>query len=748
MRSSSRWIALAAIMVTASACVSSPDSPPTPTLPPLAVTTIVPVSPETVAGQFLAEWEADDYAGMYALLTPLTQDAITPEDFAARYQSVADTLTLTALKTQILSVLTQGHKSQVTLRVTFTTALYADLIREPTLEMHLEGNRWGVAWTDAAILPELAGGNTLFTDYKMPGRANIYDRNARALVAQTEAVAVGVIPGQITDEAALLDALAPLLDLRPEEIQAKYASAGSDWYVPLGEVSAADVQANYATLSSLGGLVLNTVRIRFHPDGSLAPQVLGYLAPLSPENLAAFKAKGYPADARVGAAGLEQSQEPFLAGKPGGTLYVISPAGQMVATLVEARAAPAQAVYTTFDRDLQKAAQRALGDFTGAIVVMNPQTGEILALVSTPGYDNNLFDPANPNAILLPSILNDSRRPLLNRATQGQYPLGSVFKIVTMATALEAGGYTPDSRLNCTYAWIGLGPDYVKYDWKEEGHGVLTLMDGLIESCDTWFYDIGLNLDRLDPTLLPRFARTFGLGAPTGLGVIPEEAGLVPDPDWKLRATGVNWWPGDSVNLAIGQGDLLVTPLQVTRMLAAIANGGTLYRPQLVHHIAPPGEAPTIELKPEAIGQLPISSDNLAAIQEALVGVTSSRNGTARHRFLGLGIPVAGKTGTAEAPGAASLPHSWFVGYTLAKRQDKPDIAIVVLVENAGEGSAVAAPIFRRIVEEYFFGQPYTLYPWETEIGVPATATETPAPAETQAEWPTPTPAEWPTPAP
>ncbi len=183
-------------------------------------------------------------------------------------------------------------------------------------------------------------------------------------------------------------------------------------------------------------------------------------------------------------------------------------------------------------------------------------------------------------------------------------------------------------------------------------------------------------------------------------------------------------------------------------MLAAIANGGTLYRPQLIHHIAPPGEAPTFELKSEVASQLPFSPDNLAAIQQALVGVTSKRNGTARHRFLGLGIPVAGKTGTAEAPGAASLPHSWFVGYTLAKRQDKPDIAIVVLVENAGEGSAVAAPIFRRIVEEYFFGRANTLYPWKTEIGVPATATETPAPTETQAEWPTPTPAESPTPAP
>jgi penicillin-binding protein 2 len=171
---------------------------------------------------------------------------------------------------------------------------------------------------------------------------------------------------------------------------------------------------------------------------------------------------------------------------------------------------------------------------------------------------------------------------------------------------------------------------------------------------------------------------------------------------------------------------VLATPLQIAQMMAAIRNGGTLYRPQLVHHIAPPGGAPTYEFKPIVNGKLPVTPEQLSLLQEGLRDVTSIPGGTARHRFLNLEIPVAGKTGTAEDPGSGGPPHAWFVGYTEANRPDKPDIVIVVVVENKGEGSEFAAPIFRRIVEIYFFGQPLTLYDWEAEFSVPATPTPTP----------------------
>jgi penicillin-binding protein 2 len=719
-----------ATILTPTSDLATPISPSPTFSPPMVLTTTpaAPPAPDVTASQFMASWEAGDYAAMYELLTPLTQASLEAETFRERYQAAAQALTLQGLSAQLLAALSEDHRATVAFRVTFETALYGDLVRDNTLELHLEQGRWRVAWTEAAILPELAGGNTLYTDYEQPGRGNLYDRNAKALAAQTEAVAVGLIPGQVVDGDALANTLAPLLGLRPEEIHARSASAQLDWYVPLGELAAEEFQANAAVLNGLPGVVLTPYPTRYYVDGGLAAQALGYLAPLTPENLAAYLAQGYPPDARVGAAGLERSQQAALAGGTGGTLYVFSPAGQLVSILAEAATEPAQAVVTTLDRELQRAAQLALGDFAGAIVALNPETGEILAMVSQPSYDNNLFDPANPNAGLLSEVLADTREPLLNRATQGQYPLGSVFKIVTMAAALESGQYTRDSRLDCTYAWAGLGPDAVRYDWKEGGHGVLSLLDGLVESCDTWFYEIGLNLDGADSGQLPAMARAFGLGQPTGVDAIPEVAGLVPDPAWKLTERAEAWWAGDAVNLAIGQGDLLVTPLQVARLLAAVANGGRLYRPQLIHHIGSTGSQPGFTFGPEVQGTLPIAPATLATLQEGLLGVTSWRNGTARNRFLGLSVPVAGKTGTAQAPGETSLPHSWFAGYTLAGQGDKSDLVIVVLAENAGEGSAIAAPIFRRVVEQYFLGRAYTLYPWEVELGVVATPEPGPSP--------------------
>jgi len=732
-----RWTFVLVLAVSACAPPEATPDSLTPTLPPPRITTALPDPPEVVAQRFLKAWEAGDTLTMYGQLSPAGQGAMNLEAFRDRYRTVSDALGATRVQAVLLDTTTEGRRSQVAFRVTFTTALHGGLTRESSLTLSFRDGRWSVDWSQAAILPELEGGNTLYVDHQLPERGSLYDRSGRALVAVSDWVAVGVVPGQMTEGSALVDRLAPLLGLKPEVIEARIASAQSDWYVPLGEFPVGEAQPNLDGLSDLAGVVATPLRTRYY-FGGLAPQALGYLAPLSPETLAAYTVRGYPGDARVGAAGLEQTQEARLSGRPGGAVYLVSPGGEIITRLVEAPVTSAEDVYTTLDFELQQAAQAALGDLVGAIVVLQPETGEVLALASTPGYDSNLFDPANPNSVMLPAVLGDARRPLFNRVTQGQYPLGSVFKIVTMAAALETGGYTPESQLDCTYEWTGLGPDYPKYDWKEAGHGVLTLVEGLIESCDTWFYDLGLALDGRDPALLPQFARAFGLGAPAGLVDLPDAPGLVPDPDWKLKATGVPWWPGDAVNLAIGQGDLLVTPLQVARLVAAVANGGTLYRPQLVHHVAPPDGPPSFEFSPEADGQLPISGETLAALQTALLGVTQHPKGTAFQRFRGLGIPVAGKTGTAQAPGATSLPHSWFAGYTLADRRDRPDIAIAVLVENAGEGSAVAAPIFRRLVETYFEGRPRTRFPWESAIGVPAEPKSTPTPDFAASETPPP----------
>jgi penicillin-binding protein 2 len=337
-----------------------------------------------------------------------------------------------------------------------------------------------------------------------------------------------------------------------------------------------------------------------------------------------------------------------------------------------------------------------LAGTVGAIVALDPNSGQILAMVSWPTFDPNAF-VSGLSSEEWQTLANDPGRPLVNRAVQGAYPPGSVFKIVTMAAALEAGGFTPRSTFTCTGLWEGLGPDWPKTCWVETGHGQINLIQALIVSCDVAFYDIGLALHNLDSGLLPDYARQFGLGSPTGLEGLDEATGLVPDDAWKTTALGEGLIPGDSVNVAIGQGYLLTTPLQIAHMLAAVANGGTIYQPQILLKVAASSEEPEEFFAPQIIGQLPVSPEHLAAIQEGLVGVVASPYGTAHEAFQGLEVSVAGKTGTAET--GTGEPHAWFAGYAPA---DAPQIAVAVIVEYGGDGAKVAAPIFRQVIEAFF----------------------------------------------
>jgi penicillin-binding protein 2 len=705
---------------------------PVPTLtPPPPTPTLTTPDPEGTATTFLDAWVKGDYTAMYSLLSPLSQDAISLADFTARYESVARVSTLKSLEAKILNVLKSGARAQASYIVTFHTAVVGDIPRQTEMPLVYENGRWQISWTDAMILPELKDGGTLVMDYAKPARANIYDREGLGLAVQGQGkiVIVGVQPGLIKDESAVLTALSNLLGVQPGVLKDKYAAVPADWYVPLGEASAADVQANYATLAALAGVFMTASNTRDYPFNGVAAHVVGYMGAIPPEQLATYEANGYTGDERVGIGGLEAWGEPYLAGQRGGKLRVVSPGGQTTG-LAESQPQPAQAIYTTLDRAFQMAVQDALGNFHGAAIVLNPETGEILALASNPTFDPNVFEAAGRDANALAAILDDPHKPLLNRATQGTYPPGSVFKVPMMGAALMSGLYTRNTIYNCTGKWDLLGPSAIKYDWTVtfgvKPHGKIDLVQSLAFSCDTYYYTVAYNLYQQNPDYMSQVARQFGLGEFTQIGQVAEAKGLIPDPAWKLSAYGEPWTPGDSVNMGIGQGYVLVTPLQIAQMMAAIRNGGTLYRPQIVQRIAPPDGAASFQFQPIVNGKLPLTAEQLALIQEGLQDVTTLPRGTARQRFLGLEVPVAGKTGTAEDPGAGGAPHAWFAGYTQANRQDKPDIVIVVVVENIGEGAEYAAPIFRRIVEIYFKGRAYTLYPWETEFGGEATPTPTP----------------------
>ena len=696
---------------------SQPGQQPTSPLPtPVIVTTRVP-DPESAASVFLDAWKIEDYPKMYSLLTPISKDAISLEDFVNKYSDTAINLSLQTIEYSILSSLTNPTTSQVAFRIVYKTVLLGDISRDMTMFLSQDKGYWLVQWEDGLILPELKGGNRLSLDYNIPARGNIYDRNEKAIAAQTDAVALGVIPAFILPEYedAVISILNKLTGIPAPWIRSQYFGT-ENFYINVGETTADSYNQYSGALAQYSGVDVTPYNTRFYYDGGVAPQTIGYVQLVPAEDLDEFRRKGYLGDEKVGVSGLEKWGEEYLAGKHGGNLYVIGPDGQIVTRMASAEPGASQSIYTTLDKDLQIGAQNAMAGFTGAAVVLERDTGRILAIVSVPGYDPNLFDPFNANFQFLGNMLSNPQQPLVNRATQGQYPLGSVFKIITMAAALESEQFKKESTYNCTHEFTELA-GITLYDWTYEKElppsGLLDLQGALMRSCNPWFWHIGLNLYQIGlPNAVPDMTRAFGLGTATGIGQIAEGSGNVPDPASE----------GDATQLAIGQGELLVTPLQVAHFIAAIGNGGTLYRPQIIEKITPPIGDPTLVFTPESQGKLPISAENLTIIQEAMYSVIENERGTAYRTFVNMGIPIYAKTGTAQNnPG--EKPHAWFAGYTDAQNPDKPDIAIAVLVENQGEGSDWAAPIFRRIVELYFSGQIGRRYPWESTYYITATPT-------------------------
>jgi penicillin-binding protein 2 len=703
-----------------------PTKTPTPTTSPTATlgnveynVTPAPDS-QSAAQEFLQAWQDEDYSKMYSMLTSLSQDAISETDFKSRYSEVAVNLTLKNIDFNVLSSLTNPTSSQVSYQVTFHTTLMGDITPDSmVMNLSLNNGAWQVAWDDGMIMPALKGGNVLRLDYEVPSRGNIYDRNGHAIVAQTDAVALGVVPGEIdaNQEGTLLRELSLLTGFDQTYIQGLYEYAGANWYVAIGEASAEEVAAEEATLDTLSGLRMNPFRSRYYYDGGVASQTIGFVQPIGAEELETYERQGYYIGQKVGKDGLELWGESYLAGTNGATLYVTDSAGQIITRLAHTDPIPSQSIYTTLDKDLQNKLQKTLGDNIGAIVVMEKSTGKVLAMVSNPSFDPNLFEPDNYNSSELANLLSDTNYPMYNRADQGLYPLGSVFKIITMAAALESGLYTANTTYDCGLTFTELSGTTL-YDWTYEhevaASGLLTLPEGLMRSCNPYFWHIGLDLYNQGlTTAVSDMARAFGLGSVTGFE-LPEKAGNIPDAESQ----------GDAVQLAIGQGTMLVTPLQVVAFVAAVGNGGTIYEPQIVDKVVSSLDStPSLSFSPVITGTLPVSAENLAIIQNAMHSVVSNSKGTAFHYLGNLYYAVSGKTGTAQ--NSEGNPDAWFAGYTSENDPNYPDIAIAVLIENGGEGSQMAAPIFRRVVTLYFSDNTdwSIVMPWESSPYVVATPT-------------------------
>ncbi|MFQ5878653.1 MAG: penicillin-binding protein 2 [Dehalococcoidia bacterium] len=698
-RSPRRWcppLLVAAVWLLSVACgglgeLAVTPTPSTTPAPPLR-------SSSDAAEAFLSLWQEGLYSEMYDLLSAASQVGIDRQAFVDRYQAIAEEATVVDLRYQ-LTRSPDPATEKLPFTAVFTTRFFGQVQERNTITMAPAGDEWRVVWSPSLIFSGLDDGNLVHFFSRTARRGTIYDRNGVALAVDARVAVIGVVPQSIEDMEGLVATLAEKLEMPVEEVRARIdLDVPSYYFLPVKTLRHDTPQEFIDQFFGIPGVIVREERQRVYPHGDLAAHVLGYLSEVSAEQLAVLREKGYREGDKLGAAGLEAAFEEELAGQRGGQLAIITPEGTVARVIAEKEPVAGQDVYLTIDVNLQRLAEEALGQRVGSVVVMDPNDNSILAMASYPRFDpNDFIDGFSVEE--WQALVNNPDLPFLHRATQAVYPPGSTFKVVTAAAGLEAGGYTPSSRLPCPPIWYGLGREFAKRNWQSVDRGSLTLAEGLMASCNSVFYQVALTLDGEDPAILTTFARDFGLGQRTGIVGLEEEAGVVPGPAWKEEVIGEPWYSGDSVNMGIGQGFLLVTPLQLANMYNAIASGGSLRTPLLVGRVDSPEKAVAQEFQAKEVRRLPISKETLAAIRQGLTLVVASDGGTAYNTFRGSAVRAAGKSGTAED--IVFQDHVFFVAYAPS---DAPQVVALVALEEGRSGSLEAGPMVRRLLEVYLLG--------------------------------------------
>jgi penicillin-binding protein 2 len=532
---------------------------------------------------------------------------------------------------------------------------------------------------------EMADHNRIRLIPRRPPRGRILDRVGRVIADNRLSYSVFLEPMQLRPRQwpDALARLSPYIGVPLDKLLSKLRSAGYNSPYPVRVLQGAD--ARTVTLlrehiQQLPGVRVDVELLRHYPNSSVASHLLGYTGEISEKQLAEHKDEGYRLGDIVGKSGVERLLESKLHGSWGGEQVEVDSAGQVVRVLGEVPTRAGKDVRLTIDLGLQKAAEAALGSKRrGAVIAMDPNTGAVLAMASSPTYDANVLSGRIATADW--KRLQTPERPLLNRAVR-PYPTASTFKIVMTAAGLESGKFRPKTILR-TAGGLRIGGRYFR-DHNGRGFGSIGFVQALAQSSDTFFYQVGL---RIGPEKIAEWSRNFGFGRRTRIGLQSESNGLVPTPKLKLERFGQKWYPGDTANTSIGQGLVLSTPLQNAIMVSAIANGGWKVTPHLVLG------TPTVR---EPVG---LSPGTLAVIRSGLRAVVTG--GTARRALNWPGLPPnAGKTGSAEhGLRKARQTHAVFVGYAPLSR---PRLAVSVFLENGGHGGSDAAPIARQVYRAYF----------------------------------------------
>lgn len=556
---------------------------------------------------------------------------------------------------------------------------------------------------------EIAEGNRIRIQTIKAPRGVMYDREGTLLLRNVPNFVLSLTPADLPEgdleRQQIIDKIATILGIFPEEINQMLEEAPPFSYEPIEiqeHIEYKKALLLQTQIRILGGVNLDIKDSREYLASDSTAHLIGYTGKITEEGLELSENEAYLLTDIIGKTGLEYYYEDILRGVDGKKRIEVDSLGKEKKVVASQKSESGKNLTLTVNLELQKILNENLkqvvdrtGSPGGAAVAIDPRNGEVLALISAPNYDNNKFVKGiTPEEFQ--NLVNDPARPLFTRAISGQYPSGSTIKPVIAAAALEEEIITPTTTVLST-GGIKAGPNFFP-DWKAGGHGLTDVRKAIAESVNTFFYTIGggfedftgLGVDRIN-----EYARQFGLGEPLGLDLPGEASGFLPTKQWKESAKKERWYLGDTYHLAIGQGDILVTPLQVASFTATIANGGILYQPHLAKSIYDPNNDQKIMINPTNIRENFIQSSYLKVVREGLRQAVTSGSAAA---LASLPVPAAGKTGTAQF-GEGEKTHAWFTGFA---PYESPEIVIAVIVEEGGEGHLAALPVAKKGLEWYF----------------------------------------------
>ncbi|GAB6141668.1 penicillin-binding protein 2 [Methylosoma difficile] len=548
----------------------------------------------------------------------------------------------------------------------------------------------------------------------VPSRGMIYDRNGKILAENRSSYSLEIIPEQTPNIDDTLKRLQVLLDIPDEKIDAyqKQRKRQKPFTSTPLLIGLNDQElAKFAVVRPyFPGVDIRTRLVRYYPYGELTSHVVGYVGRINETELKELPVAEYRGSSHIGKLGIESAYEVELHGKTGYAEIETNVQARPLNTLSENNAYAGSDLYLTLDIDLQKTAYEALGNYNGAVVALDIKTGGVLAFASRPGFDPNPFVVGIDNASYQ-ALQGSENQPLYNRALRGLYPPGSTMKPFIALAGLEYDTINAQQKLFCPGYYQLPGVSHKYRDWKRGGHGSVNLNQAITESCDVYFYRLAsmLGIDNLHA-----FLQKFGFGEKSGIDLLGEKPGILPSREWKLAQKNRVWYPGDTLITGIGQGYHQVTPLQLARATATLANRGNIVTPFLVDRLVTAKET---RPGPEAHkGSIPLKSANINSVIEGMVNVVHSQHGTAKGINKNIAYQIAGKTGTAQVMGIKQnaryneneidfkyRDHALFIAFAPV---DNPKIAVAVIAENGGHGGSVAAPIAGAVIKQYLKEQP------------------------------------------